>query len=129
MAKRNNHLLNRSKAMLKYSYCPLSKFRVGAAIMTSNGKVFTGCNIENISYGLSMCAERVALFNAVSSGYSRFEAIAISSSGDKPVFPCGACRQFLAEFNSDLLIHLDKDKVVYKLSELIPYVFNETSLK
>ena len=115
--------------MLKYSYSPHSKFKVGAAIKTDDGKIFTGCNIENVSYGLSMCAERVALFNAVSKGYTKFEAIAISSSGEKSSFPCGACRQFLAEFNLDLFVYLDKDESVYKLSELIPHVFDRNQLK
>jgi cytidine deaminase len=114
--------------MLKYSYCPYSKFKVGAAIRTNNGRIFTGCNIENVSYGLSICAERVALFNAISNGYTSLEAIAISNSGSKPSFPCGACRQFLAEFNSDLLVYLDKDKDVYKLSELIPHVFDKNQM-
>jgi cytidine deaminase len=88
-----------SRSMLRHSYSPYSKFKVGAALSTFTGKVFAGCNIENISYGLSICAERVALFKAVSEGHTKFHAIAISSSGSKPIFPCGACLQFLAEFS------------------------------
>lgn len=111
--------------MLKYSYCPYSNFRVGAALKTIEGKIFTGCNIENISYGLSICAERVALFKAISNGYTKFRAIAISSASSKAVFPCGACLQFLAEFGPDLIVYIDKENnSAYKLSKLIPHFFN-----
>jgi cytidine deaminase len=114
-----------SRSMLLRSYSPYSKFKVGAALSTFTGKVFAGCNIENVSYGLSICAERVALFKAVSEGHTKFHAIAISSSGSKPVFPCGACLQFLAEFSPRLFVYVDKDhKSSYKLPELIPHAFD-----
>jgi cytidine deaminase len=87
------------------SYAPYSRFRVGAALETDDGKIFTGGNIENISFGLTMCAERVAVGNAIQSGSTSFSKIAIVSDSKEPVTPCGACRQVLAEFNSDLMIY------------------------
>jgi cytidine deaminase len=128
LTKKINHLLKLSRSMVKKSYSPYSKFKVGAAIRTSNGKIFSGCNIESASYGLTICAERVALFKAISDGYTQFEAIAISSSEDKPAFPCGACRQFLSEFNSEMLVYLDNDQSVYRLSQLIPNPFRRKSV-
>ena len=111
--------------LLKFSFSPYSNFKVGAALSTANGKLFTGCNIENVSYGLGICAERVALFKAVSEGHTKFRAIAISSSCNKPVFPCGACLQFLAEFSPHLFVYIDKAyKSRYKLMELIPHAFD-----
>lgn len=83
----------------KLSYSPYSKFPVGAAILTSDGRVFTGCNIENRSYGLTNCAERTAIFKAVSEGAQKISAVAIAApKSDYPVGPCGACRQVLTEF-------------------------------
>ncbi|MDQ6911512.1 MAG: cytidine deaminase [Verrucomicrobiota bacterium] len=85
--------LSQSKA-----YAPYSKFAVGAALVTSDGAHFSGCNVENRSYGLTMCAERVAVGAAVSKGNTRFVLLALVSDSDRPVVPCGACRQVLAEF-------------------------------
>ena len=123
-------LLKASRGALLQSYSPYSKFKVGAAIQgikTGANKIFTGCNIENASYSLSICAERVALFRAVSVGYTSFKAIAISSTSDKPIFPCGACRQVLAEFCriSSLTVYMDKDTSNYKLDELFPHPFKK----
>lgn len=89
----------------KQAYVPYSKFHVGAALLTDNGKIYKGCNIENASYGLTNCAERTAIFKAVSEGEKKFKAIAIVGDTDGPISPCGACRQVLAEF-------LDADSVV-----------------
>jgi cytidine deaminase len=111
------------------AYSPYSKFQVGAAIITKDGKIFTGCNIENSSYGLTICAERVALFKAVSEGHLDFEAIAISSSSGKPTFPCGACRQVLAEFNNKMKIYLVNDDKTYNLSDLLPHSFTKDQMK
>lgn len=80
------------------SYAPYSKFAVGAAVQTSAGEIFGGCNIENASYGLSMCAERNAIFNAVSAGHQDLVAIAVIGQTDGPISPCGACRQVISEF-------------------------------
>ena len=84
------------------AYCPYSNFPVGAAIRTASGKIFQGCNVENVSYGLTICAERVAACSAVAAGEREFTDIAVVSNGGAS--PCGACRQFLAEFNPNLRI-------------------------
>lgn len=117
-------LLQEAKRAEKFARLVFSDLRVGASLETKDGKVFTGCNIENDSMGLSICAERVALFKAVSEGYTSFRAIAITSSSGKTVFPCGSCRQFLAEFENDLDVYLEHDENVYKISELVPHVFS-----
>src|ERR1041384_1824474 len=86
------------------AYSPYSRFRVGAALLTRSGKIFTGCNVENISLGLTICAERNAVGAAIASGEKDFLAIAIVADFDEPVLPCGACRQVLAEFNPKIEI-------------------------
>ena len=91
------------EARLK-AYAPYSGFRVGAALLTEDGRVFTGGNVENISLGLTMCAERVAVGCAVQSGSSKVSLLAIAADSAEPIVPCGACRQVLAEFSSDLVI-------------------------
>ena len=110
----------------KMSYSPYSKFPVGAAILTADGRVFTGCNVENRSYGLTNCAERTAIFKAVSEGEKRFVAVAIAApKADYPVGPCGACRQVLTEFlhgKSPVIFGNNKTSVEIKtLSELYPF--------
>ena len=87
------------------AYAPHSKFLVGAALLARSGKVFTGCNVENISFGLTMCAERVCVGSAIGAGERELEAIAIVAASREPIVPCGACRQVLAEFNPNLLIY------------------------
>ena len=91
-------LINKAKEAKKYAYDPYSKFEVGAALETESGKIYTGCNVENSSFGLSMCAERVAIFKAVSDGETKFKRIAIVADTKDPVSPCGACRQVMSEF-------------------------------
>ena len=91
-------LLKLAASAAKKAYCPYSKFRVGAALLASNGRVFTGCNVENASYGLTICAERAAFAAAVAAGVRKFKAIAIVASGTGIPYPCGACRQVMAEF-------------------------------
>jgi len=121
-------LLKEARKALENAYSKYSKFKVGAALLTKEGEIYTGCNIENLSYGLTICAERVAFFKAVSENKRNFVAIAITSSGNEPTFPCGACRQVLSEFHQNIEIFVDKDPKTYRISELIPYSFSEKSL-
>jgi cytidine deaminase len=105
------------------AYVPYSKFAVGAALVGKSGKVFTGCNVENVSLGLTMCAERVALGAAVSSGETEFVAIAIVVDSKRPAIPCGACRQVLAEFNPTLKIVTSStsgERETLNLADLLP---------
>ena len=113
------------------AYAPYSRFKVGAALLTSDGRVFTGCNVENATYGLTVCAERVALWKAVSEGEKKFEAVAVVADGERPPSPCGACRQLLWEFCDDIEVitaNLRGGRQSYHLSELLPYPFDRTSL-
>lgn len=114
------------------SYSKYSHFRVGAALLTNDGQIFTGCNIENASYSLTVCAERTAIFKAVSSGFTDFKAIAVAGSADcdfsKPCFPCGACLQVLSEFCVDDFMIVLSDGV-HTLAEFLPKRFNEESMK
>lgn len=95
----DNELVAKAKEALEYSYSPYSHFAVGAALLSADGQVFTGCNIENASFGATNCAERTAIFKAVSEGVKDFKAIAIVCSGDQPAYPCGICRQVMSEFS------------------------------
>jgi cytidine deaminase len=105
---------------------PYSRFAVGAALRTGRGEIVTGCNVESASYGLSLCAERVAAFKAVSEGLRRFDAIAVVTGARRPASPCGACRQVLWELCGDLWVHLATTsgaKRTLRLSELLPLPF------
>ncbi len=109
------------------AYSPYSRFCVGAAVLCENGNVYTGCNIENSSYSATVCAERVAIGNAISNGDREFRAIVICSSSDDYCYPCGVCRQVLAEFvDADFEVVMAKsenDYKVFKISELLPMAF------
>ncbi len=108
------------------SYSPYSHFRVGCALLTKDGEVFTGANIENSSYPATVCAERVAIFKAISSGKYDFEKLAIDGDCDDFCYPCGVCRQVMSEFCSDdfKIILRNKDGIkVFTLGELLPYSF------
>ena len=108
------------------AYAPYSGFEVGAAVLSKSGEIFSGCNIENASYGLTICAERVAMATAVAAGYRDFAAIAVATSGGAS--PCGSCRQFLAEFCDDLpilLVNADDATVEEtQLTDLLPRRFS-----
>ena len=113
------------------SYSPYSNFRVGAALLTKTGKIFTGCNIENSSYSLTICAERTAIFKAVSEGQQNFKAIAISSDMKEIIPPCGACRQVLMDLASDIDVILsgsNNKPIIIKLSKLLPMPFDSKML-
>ena len=97
-------LLQAARVARLTAYAPYSNFKVGAALRTTSGDIFTGCNVENISFGLTMCAERVALGSAVQAGALAFDELALISESAEPVVPCGACRQALAEFSPELRI-------------------------
>jgi len=120
----DTHSLERSaREASGMAYSPYSDIRVGAALEAEDGRVFTGCNVENASYGLTLCAERTALFKAVSEGVKSFRRIAVCSSLPKTLMPCGACRQVLAEFAPDLEVIVLGDgdeRQVYGLGELLP---------
>jgi cytidine deaminase len=108
------------------AYAPYSRFRVGAAVRASDGRVFTGCNVENASYGLSVCAERVAVFDAIAHGAREIDSIAVCTDAAQPAPPCGACRQVIAEFARDATIVLANaagTRVATRLSELLPNPF------
>jgi cytidine deaminase len=110
---------------------PFSGFKVGAAVETTDGRVYTGCNIENVSYGLSICAERVALWKALSDGALEFSQMAIVTDADALTPPCGACRQLLWEFCGDIAIHLHSLKGLneeHQLAKLFPHPFDNRSL-
>jgi cytidine deaminase len=110
---------------------PFSRFKVGAALLTSGSKLYTGCNIENATYGLTVCAERVALWKALSEGERSFTQLAVATSGEPPAAPCGACRQLLWEFCGDLEIILGNASGVkesHRLVDLFPRPFDQRTL-
>jgi len=108
------------------AYAPYSKFKVASIVKTKSGKIYTGVNIENASYGLTICAERVAVFKAVSEGDRDIDTVIIYTDTDEPTPPCGACRQVIAEFNPNALIVMASRKkvITQRLSELLPNVFS-----
>jgi cytidine deaminase len=116
----------------KFAHPPYSNFHVGAALLTSEGKIIHGCNIENSSFGLTICAERVAVFKAYSEGIRMFKAIAVASDDKNFCPPCGACRQVLMDLCGDIdfvMVDSKMEKKVFKLSELLPYAFGDENLK
>ena len=120
-------LMEKAKEVSKNSYSPYSKFAVGACLLTENDKIYTGCNFENASYGLSICAERNAVGTAIADGEKKFKAIAIYSPQNDNCTPCGACRQVLTEFaneNFDVIVEINNELKIYKLKDLLPESFS-----
>lgn len=109
----------------KMAYAPYSGFKVGAAVETEGGHIFTGCNVENVSYGLTNCAERTAIFSAVAAGYTALTVLAVMADSDEPAAPCGACRQVMAEFGIKNVImgNLKGNRRECTLDELLPFAF------
>ena len=127
----DEELLKIARDAMEKAYAPYSRFYVGAAIATDTGHIFTGTNVENASYGLTVCAERVAVFKAVSEGHNRIVRAAIVSSSGEITYPCGACRQVFNEFSADMSVVMgDKNGKVEKtpLAELLPNSFGPESL-
>ncbi|MGB9846714.1 MAG: cytidine deaminase [Desulfotomaculales bacterium] len=120
-------LLEEAFSAKEKAYAPYSRFRVGAALLAASGKIYRGCNVENASFGLSVCAERVALFKAVSEGERDFAALGVAGDGEEYCVPCGACLQVLAEFNPQLILFLANrrgESVEKRLDELLTAVFS-----
>ncbi|KAM3824305.1 cytidine deaminase isoform 2-T2 [Vipera latastei] len=126
-------LLGACQDAKRFAYCPYSRYPVGAALLTAEGKIFTGCNVENASFPLGVCAERTAVQKAVSEGHTKFQAMAIScDSRESYAVPCGACRQVLREFGQQWEIYLtrmDGRYIKKSLEELLPFSFGPEHLK
>ena len=119
-------LIQEAKLARENAVAPFSKFKVGAALITTDGKVYRGCNVENCTYGLTVCAERVALLSALAAGEREFTAIAVVTQSEEPSTPCGPCRQLMWEYCGDIdvtLANLVGQKIEYKLATLFPHPF------
>ena len=121
----DKELLDCAKKALVNSYAPYSGFNVGAALLTDDNTIFLGCNIENASYGATVCAERTALFKAVSEGYTKFSRIAVVAKDGSTAFPCGICLQVMNEFmpKGDVILEVNGNVTSYKVKELLPHGF------
>ncbi len=121
------NLIDEATAARENAVAPFSKFKVGAALVTAGGKVYRGCNVENCTYGLTVCAERVALLSALAAGERRFTAIAVVTQSPEPGTPCGPCRQLMWEYCGDIdvtLANLPGQTIEYKLATLFPHPFS-----
>ncbi len=128
---KNSELVKEAMKAKEFAYVPYSNFQVGAAVVTKGGKVYTGCNVENASYGATNCAERTALFKAISEGDRDFEAIAVVSSADDFTPPCGICRQVLAELmpkGKIILANHAGETKEYSIEDLLPLSFTKGDL-
>lgn len=125
-----NLLIKTASSVRENAYAPYSGFKVGAALLCSSGEIFTGCNVENASFGATLCAERNAIAAAVAAEYTQFEAIAIAAE-DENIVPCGICLQVLSEFSQDItIICCGKENVrQFKLNELFPHSFTKFDAK
>lgn len=118
-------LVETARDAMKNAYTPYSNYRVGAAVMTASGNVYSGCNVENSSYPVGLCAERVAAANAIAAGERKFIAIAIFSEGDTLPYPCGMCRQFLSEFceDTEVIVVSNGGFETMSMGDLLPHAF------
>jgi cytidine deaminase len=126
-ARTERDLVGAARRARQYAHAAFSKFKVGAALLAADGTVITGCNIENATYGLTICAERVAMFKALSEGHRAFTRMAIVADTQEPTPPCGACRQVLWEFGGNIdivLANLTDDKGMHRLKDLLPLPFD-----
>jgi cytidine deaminase len=124
-------LIAAARTAREHAHAPYSNFRVGAAVRAKSGRVFTGCNVENSTYGLTLCAERVAIFKAISEGERGFDAVAVVTDTDALTPPCGACRQIIWEFCGDaavILVNLKGKVEVLQMSALFPRPFDQSFL-
>lgn len=120
------HLFQRAKSVMLQSYSPYSKFKVGAALLCKDGKIFCGCNYESVAFGAGVCAERVALGAAITAGEHEFDTIVVCGTSKSPVMPCGVCRQALLEFGEIMVVCCNEDGSIihkFKSSELLPSAF------
>ena len=125
-------LVNAARGARRHAVATFSGFRVGAALETADGVIVTGCNVENATYGLTVCAERVAMFTALAAGHRRFRRIAVVADTDAPTPPCGACRQILWEFGGDLEVILAnprRETGRHRLASLLPLPFDARLLE
>lgn len=132
MTKKEQELVEAAREVRESAYAPYSKFKVGAAIRTKTGKIYTGCNVESASYGLTVCAERVAVWKAVSEGETEFTEIAVVADTPELTPPCGACRQIIWEFCRDIPVifaNLEGDSEIVQMNELLPRAFDTKFLK
>ena len=123
----NRQLIEKAKEAMENSYSPYSNFKVRACLLCKDGTIYTGCNIENSSFGATNCAERTAIFKAVSEGKREFLKIAVVGSGEDLTFPCGICRQVMSEFMLDgevILEDNNREIKVFKVRDLLPYAFS-----
>ncbi|WP_026906526.1 cytidine deaminase [Paucisalibacillus globulus] len=129
----NQELINKAIEIREQAYVPYSKFKVGAALLTKSGKIYTGCNIENAAYPVSLCAERVAIFKAISEGETEFIELAVVADTERPVPPCGSCRQVMSEFfDSKMNIHLtnlNDNTMTVRMEELLPFSFQKSDME
>ncbi len=131
LSKQTQELYIAAKSARERSYSPYSSHKVGAAIRTSDGKIFSGCNIENSSYGATVCAERVAIQKAVSEGHAKITEVVVITDSNPPWPPCGMCRQVIAEFGDNTLVHttnLVGDAESFKFADIFPRAFTPDHL-
>jgi cytidine deaminase len=131
MSEKLSKMVKAARDARKRAIAPFSGFRVGAAIRTENGVIYSGCNVENATLGLTVCAERVALLKALSEGARRFTEVAVVTAAERPTPPCGACRQLLWEYCGNVPVHLVSTRgkrKSFSLGDLLPYAFDKHDL-